>query len=75
MIGWRQPKHEFINNTWVPTYGRSSWNLGVGLRVDPKVRVLGDGIVADQPLPAGETQVRFKDDAQLGVMVLSSFTF
>ena len=33
----------------------NSWNFGVGLRVDPKATVLGDGIVANMPLPAGET--------------------
>jgi hypothetical protein len=53
-----------------------SWNFGVGLRVDPKAQVLGDGIVANQPLPAGEsTTVRFKTEPRVGIMLLSSFSF
>jgi len=52
----------------------SSWNFGVGLRVDPKAQVLGDGLVADQPLPAGDS-IRYKTEPRLGVMLLSSFSF
>ena len=52
-----------------------SFNLGVGFVVDPNVKVLGDGILRDRPLPAGETEIRFKDDAQSGVMLIASFTF
>ncbi len=53
----------------------NSFNLGIGVVVDPKVQVLGDGITANQPLPSGETQVRFKDTAQYGLMIMSSFSF
>lgn len=52
----------------------SSWNFGVGLRVDPKAQVLGDGLVADQPLPAGDS-IRFKTEPRLGIMLLSSLSF
>ena len=37
------------------TTDSNSWNFGVGFRVDPKATVLGDGIFANMPLPAGET--------------------
>jgi hypothetical protein len=47
MIGLRHPS--------VSVSPTSSWNFGVGLRIDPKSQVLGDGIVANQPLPAGES--------------------
>lgn len=40
-----------------------SWNIGLGVMVDPKVQVLGDGITANQALP-GETQVRYKNTAR-----------
>jgi hypothetical protein len=53
----------------------SSWNFGVGLRVDPKAQVLGDGVVANQPLPAGETAIRYKTEPREGIMLLSSFSF
>ncbi len=52
-----------------------SWNIGLGLRVDPGAQVLGDGFVANQPPPAGETQIRYKTEPRLGVMLLSSFSF
>jgi hypothetical protein len=55
----------------------SSWNFGIGLRVDPGAKVLGDGIVANQPLPVGESSnpIRTKLEPRLGVMLLSSFSF
>jgi hypothetical protein len=46
MVGLRHPN--------APTPNQS-WNFGLGLRVDPKAQVLGDGIVANQPLPMGES--------------------
>ena len=54
----------------------SSWNFGVGFRVDPKATVLGDGIVANMPLPAGENNpVRLKSEPRYGVMLLTSYGF
>jgi len=53
----------------------SSWNLGIGLRVDPRAKVLGDGFVPNQPPPPGETTVRFKTEPRAAVMLLSSFSF
>ena len=43
----------------------SSWNFGVGLRVDPQAKVLGDGFVANQPPPAGRNCHSHKDGATL----------
>jgi hypothetical protein len=68
MIGFRHPTAATSSST-------SSWNFGIGLRVDPKAQVLGDGVVANQPLPAGETAVRYKTEPRPGVMLLSSFSF
>jgi hypothetical protein len=55
----------------------TSWNFGVGFRVDPKATVLGDGIVANAPLPPGETvnPVRLQTVPRYGVMLLTSFGF
>jgi len=77
MVGLRQPTWDLsdIKNPKVTYSSTASWNFGVGLRIDPSVQVLGDGIVANRPLPAGETAVRFKNVAGYGVMLISSFSF
>lgn len=70
MIGFRRPEETATSVTQ-----NSSFNLGLGFVVDPKVQVLGDGMTRNQPLPSGETQVRFKDTAQYGILLMSSFSF
>ena len=72
-IGWMVGLHHPDRS---PT-SNSSWNFGIGLRVDPGAKVLGDGIVANQPLPVGESSnpIRTKLEPRLGVMLLSSFSF
>lgn len=69
MIGMRHLDLSMTSN--------STWNFGIGLRVDPQSKVLGDGIFANQPLPVGEsaTLVRTKTEPRAGVMLLSSFSF
>ena len=54
-----------------------SWNFGVGLHINPKANVLGDGIVANMPLPAGEatSPIRLKSEPRYGVILLTSFGF
>ena len=52
-----------------------SWNFGVGLRVDPRTQVLGDGIIVNQALPPGETAIRFKKEPRAGIILLTSFSF
>lgn len=66
MVGWRR------NNS---TDDNSSFNLGVGVIVDPSVRILGDGIEPNQPLPANETAIRYKQTSQNGWLVMFSFGF
>jgi hypothetical protein len=53
----------------------SSWNFGIGLRVDPQAKTLGDGFIPNLPPPAGETAIRTTTTARYGVMLLSSFSF
>jgi hypothetical protein len=67
MIGLRHPH--------LTTSDNASWNLGLGVRVDPNTKVLGDGIIANQPLPNGETVIRYKTEPRFGLMVMSSFSF
>jgi hypothetical protein len=52
----------------------TSLNLGIGALLDPKVRVLGDGIVEGQPLPDGETEVRFRTEGRWRFLILASFS-
>jgi len=52
-----------------------SFNIGLGIAVDPNVQTLGDGIERDTPLPVGETAVRFREEAQYGMVLIFSQTF
>ncbi len=69
MVGMRHPS--LIPEIASPT---ASWNVGVGLRVSPNGKVLGDGLVANQTLPAGDS-IRYKTEPRLGVMLMSTFSF
>jgi hypothetical protein len=44
MVGLHHPKFDAKGN---PVADNTSWNLGVGLRIDPKAQVLGDGFAAN----------------------------
>lgn len=55
--------------------GDESFNLGFGVVIDPNTRILGEGVVANQPLTNGETEVRYKEELQTGFLILSSFSF
>ena len=50
-------------------------NIGIGLSVTPRAQVLGDGIRNGEPLPPGETEVRFKQTTLYGVSFVVSFGF
>lgn len=53
----------------------TSFNIGVGVVYDSNVKVLGDGIKENQPLPAGETTVRFKEISEMSWLLIGSFGF
>lgn len=77
-LGWMVGLHHLkpSDNGGIPqSVDNKSWNFGVGLRIDPSAQVLGDGFIANQPPPNGETGIRFKTEPRLGIMLLSSFTF
>lgn len=52
-----------------------SFNFGIGFVVDPSVKILGDGMKENQPLPEGETQIRFKETSQWGALLMISYAF
>jgi hypothetical protein len=66
MIGFRQP-NSIVNTTL-------SWNFGIGAIYDPSVKVLGNGLVADRPLPTGDS-LRTTEVGSWGLMLVSSFNF
>ena len=47
-------------------------NIGMGVVVDENVQILGDGVKANQPLPAGETEIRFRNSDQTGLLFMIS---
>ncbi len=53
----------------------NSFNIGVGVMIDPDTRILGDGFAANAPPPGGEEEIRYRETSQVGVMVLTSFSF
>lgn len=53
----------------------SSLNIGLGLTVSPRAQVLGDGIKEGEPLPAGETDIRYKKTTKYGIAVAISYGF
>ena len=53
----------------------NSFNIGIGYIVDPNTQILGEGIVANQPLPEGETEIRFRETSQHGLLIMTSFSF
>ena len=58
-----------------PGEGSQSFNIGVGILYDMDVQLLGDGIFENEPLPPGETEIRYRREAQSGLMVMSSYSF
>jgi hypothetical protein len=52
-----------------------SFNIGIGVMVNPNSQVLGDGIQKNQPLPTGETTVRLRKTTEMGYLVTFSYSF
>jgi hypothetical protein len=53
----------------------TSFNFGIGVQWDSKVKELANGFVAGQPLPTGEKNIRFKESGQARLMVAISLGF
>ncbi len=51
-------------------FNSTQFNVGVGVFVDPTVQTLGAGQFQDQPLPTGETMIRFQEDFQANFMII-----
>ena len=63
MVGYKRPDSS------------SSFNIGVGIALDSNVMQLGDGLSEDQPLPDGETEIRFKQSSEPALILLVSTKF
>ena len=66
MIGFKRMQQASEDST--------SWNFGIGYIVNTDVKVLGDGIEENEPLPEGDS-LRFKQRNQPGWMIITSFSF
>jgi len=64
MMGFRRPGE-----------GDDSFNFGIGVLYDVDVRTLGPGIEANQPLPDGETEIRYQQREQASILFISSYSF
>jgi hypothetical protein len=53
----------------------TSFNIGIGVQWDTKVKKLADGFVAGKPLPTGEKEIRFKESGEARLMVAFSLAF
>jgi hypothetical protein len=52
-----------------------SFNIGLGVMVNPNAQVLGDGVQKNQILPTGETTVRLRTTTEMGYLVTFSYSF
>lgn len=75
-IGWMLgfKRANIVAKDTAPNRG-DSFNLGLGIMVNPNAQVLGDGITKNQALPAGETAVRLKTTTEMGWLFVFSYTF
>lgn len=73
MVGLHHPPAALVDSK----LANSTWNFGIGLRVDPSAQVLADGVTANRPPPAGitTTDLLTKKEPRYGIMLLSSFSF
>jgi hypothetical protein len=67
MFGFKRNKYIVSKN--------ESFNIGVGVVFDPSTQILGDGFKEGQPPPGTETEVRFKEQEQKGILIAFSFSF
>jgi hypothetical protein len=52
-----------------------SFNVGLGLMVEPDLKHLGSGLVDGAELPDGETEIRYQEASAEALLLLVSFTF
>lgn len=52
-----------------------SLNIGLGYFLRNKVQKLGAGLTANEPLPAGETEIRYRNESDDNIVLTVSFTF
>lgn len=64
MVGWRREAKT-----------SDSFNLGIALFMERRVKDLGEGITEDNPLPIGETEIRYQQKSAVSAVLLGSFSF
>ncbi len=53
----------------------NTFNIGIGWMVDSKQKELGKDIKENEPLPEGETEIRYLTKSQGGLAIITSFSF
>lgn len=54
---------------------KNSWNFGVGRMFETNVKHLGSGIRENEPLPNGETAIRFRTESEQAIGLVWSFAW
>jgi len=72
MMGFRRTKDDDDpdNNNRDGSWG-NRFNIGLGVMFDPNVQKLGDGLVRNEPLPAGDSLRYREEHAYRGVIVVT----
>ncbi len=65
MFGWKDSKPG----------SSGGFSIGIGAVLDNDVKSLADGFVVGEPLPAGETQIRFEEKSRWSAMLFFTRTF
>lgn len=66
MFGWKDTSKPDDSN---------AFTVGLGIILDAGVRTLADGFKEGQPLPSGETQVRFEEESRAAAVLIFTRTF
>jgi hypothetical protein len=56
-----------------PGWGRG-FNIGIGAMFDPNVKKLGDGIFRNEPLPPGETSIRYREEHAIRGVIMVTYS-
>ncbi|MBN8886955.1 MAG: hypothetical protein J0I77_14635 [Rudaea sp.] len=75
MFGWSDPVGAGTKSFTADGEQQHSlmgWNLGIGIMLESQSKRLGDGLQANQPLPSGESQIRYKTASGKSVFLIVS---
>ena len=65
MFGWKDPRRG----------ENDGWSIGIGAVLDANVNALAEGFEDGEPLPAGETEIRFEEKSRWSALLFFTRTF